>query len=136
MVAWAQLHAAESVPNTLLEASAALDMQLTAADRTSFKGMAEQEAVSRAHLGLGMYIRNEWFHSGRSDLPKSLQVLHLDDASSIVLTSYWRHLNGKPLEVERQISCFHRWWKEQHRLIAKAKAKGSSSYETPRFSCP
>ncbi|MCL2310268.1 MAG: hypothetical protein FWC42_08370 [Proteobacteria bacterium] len=127
-------HAAESVPNTLEEAFAALDKQLSAIERQKFQNAPESEAVALAHMGIGMRIRNEWFRAGGSALPRTLRVQHLDDASAIVLTSYWRHLNGKPLEVENQINCYHRWWQEQQRLIDEAK--GASSYKTPAFSCP
>ena len=128
--------AADPVPNTLEEAFALLNEQLPAAERQRFQNTPEREAVVLAHMGLGMYIRNEWFRAGRSALPAALQAEHLDDASAIVLTSYWRHLNAKPLDVKRQVSCYRRWWQEQQRLIGEAKAKGSSSYGTPAFSCP
>jgi hypothetical protein len=127
--------AAESaVPHTLEEAFAVLDKQLPAVERQKFQNTPEREAVTLAHMGLGMYIRNKWFRAGGSALPGVLRAQHLDDASGIVLTSYWRYLNGKPLEVESQISCHHRWWREQHRLIEETK--GSSSHGTPAFSCP
>jgi hypothetical protein len=132
----AQLLAVEPVPNTLEEAFALLDRTLAVTDRKSFKQQSEHKAVTSAHRGLGMYIRNQWFRAGRSPIPTQLRAQHLDDASSIVLTSYWRYLNGKPLEIERQISCYERWWQEQRRLMDAAKAKGESSYETPLFSCP
>jgi hypothetical protein len=127
-------HAAEPVPNTLEEAFAALDKRLPAVERSKFQNTPESQAVTFAHRGVGMYIRNQWFRAGGSALPKVLQAQHLDDASAIVLTSYWRHLNGKPLEIERQIDCYHRWWREQRRLINEAK--GASSYGIPVLSCP
>jgi hypothetical protein len=133
-LAWALSHA-ESVPNTLPEAFAALDKLLPASERTLFKRAPEREAVARSHMGLGTHMRNRWFRSGGSALPESLGAQHLDDASSIVLTSYWRHLNGKPLEVERQVDCYRRWV-EQQRLINVAKVNGSASYATPAFTCP
>jgi hypothetical protein len=128
--------AAEPVPNTLEEAFSALDNQLPSSERESFKNMPERQAVRRAHMGLGMYIRNDWFRRGGSALPQLLQARHLDDASSIVLTSYWRYLNGRPLDVEQQIACYHRWWAVQQRLREEANRKGSRSYPSPSFSCP
>ena len=127
--------AAESVPNTLEEAFVALDKQLSVEERQKFQSTPEGKAVALAHMGLGLYIRNEWFRAGGSALPKVLQAWSLDDASGIVLTSYWRHLNGKPLEVEKQINCYHQWWQKQKRLAREAKAKGASSYQMPEFSC-
>jgi len=130
------LFAGEPVPDTLEQAFHQLDKQLPSAERESFKKLPEREAVSQAHMGLGMYIRNAWFRTGKSALPGALEVQHLDDASSIVLTSYWRYLNGKPLGVEEQITCYRRWWVEQQRLEETAKSSGSTTYATPSFSCP
>jgi hypothetical protein len=130
------LRAGENVPNTLEQAFQHLDRQMSPAERESFKGLPERAAVTRAHRHLGMYIRNEWFRAGGSALPSLLRAQHLDDASSIILTSYWRHLNGKPVGLEAQITCYHRWWAEQHRLVEAAKSSGSSSHATPSFTCP
>jgi len=99
----------------------------------------EREAVVYAHMGVGLYIRNQWFRSGKSPLAGVLHQLgarSLDDASSMVLTSYWRHLNGKPLELEKQGACYQRWGNEQERLQKEAEAKGETSYNLPAFDCP
>jgi hypothetical protein len=130
---------ASEVPNTLSEAFVALDRQLTSQQQDAFKNTSEHEAVVTAHMSLGLYIRNAWFRSGQSKLPGQLYALgarSLDDMSSIVLTSYWRHLNGKPLKVEEQCACYARWWREEQRLESAAKAKGEISYSYPSFDCP
>jgi len=130
---------ASDVPNTIEEAFAFLSKLLPPSEVAAFKQLPEQEASVVSYMGVGMYIRNEWFRSGRSALPAQLQALgaqHIDDMSSMVLTSYWRHLNGKPLKLEAQGNCFRKWWQEQNRLIGEAKTKGSSAHGTPRFSCP
>ncbi len=125
-------------PNTLEEAFAALDAQLPAPERKKFMESTEDDAVISAHMGLGMWMRNEWFRHGGSALPGLLQARSLDDASSIVLTSYWRHLNARPLDVEGQVACYHRWWDEQQRLMdaAERDSAGNVTYRVPSFSCP
>jgi hypothetical protein len=128
-----------SVPNTLDEAFVALDTLLSSEDRISFMHKPEREAVTDAHFSLGMYIRNYWFRHGGSTLPGLLSdagAQSLDDMSSMVLTSYWRHLHHKPIELKQQGSCYERWWKEQERLEHEAKAKGQDSWRTPDFDCP
>lgn len=130
---------AGEVPDTLPQAFAALDQQLSSQQRDAFKNAPEATAVVRAHMSLGLYIRNVWFRSGHSKLPGQLHALgaqSLDDMSSVVLTSYWRHLNGKPLQVEKQCACYAKWWREQLLLESSAKAKGESSYSVPSFDCP
>ena len=61
-----------------------------------------------SHFTLGMGIRNEWLRSGK---PRTREVLfktkafkHLDDMSAMILTSYYRHLLGKEIDFEGQIS--------------------------------
>lgn len=129
----------EPIPNTLEEAYRSLDASLKQADRLEFMQRPEREAVLEAHFGVGLYIRNQWLRSGKSALVK---VLHekgaqsFDDMSSMILHSYWRHSNGKPIQLDEQGSCYRKWWSEQQRLIDQAKARGEDSYGSPNFRCP
>lgn len=130
---------ANGVPNTLEEAFVFLNTRLTTQEKEHFRKTSEQEAVTSAHMGLGMYIRNEWFRSGSSALPSWLRGLgarHIDDMTAMILTSYWRHLNGRPIQIEQQGTCYRKWWEEQHRIIEAAKAKGETSHGTASFVCP
>ncbi len=138
--AWSRADSPRSeIPNTLDQAYEALDRLLSARDRRAFMSRPEKEAVALAHMGLGLFIRNTWFRSGKSALPGVLYdfgARSLDDMSSMVLTSYWRHLNGKPIEIEKQGACYRRWSEEAERLESEAKAKAESSYQLPSFDCP
>ncbi len=130
---------ADEVPQTLDQAFFALDHQLSWQQRELFKSEPESKAVTNAHMGLGMYIRNTWFRAGHSRLVDQLHAAgarSLDDMSSILLTPYWRHLNEKPLDVAGQGACYAKWWKEQMRLKDEAIASGKNSYGTPKFDCP
>jgi hypothetical protein len=131
--------AAGTVPNTLDEAFASLDASLTPDQRLAFMERPEREAISEAHFGIGLFIRNQWLRSGKSALTGELHQLgavSFDDMSSMILASYWRHLHGKPIELEQQGACYKRWSLAQQILINEAKAHGSSSYSTPNFDCP
>jgi Domain of unknown function (DUF6794) len=124
-------------PNTLEDAFQELDRLLPANTKQIFKSKPEQKAVIDAHFGLAMFIRNEWFRSGRSSLPGRLHSLgarSFDDMSDMILRSYWRHLNGTSIDIEKQGACYERWWQKQRRLIAEAKDK--RCHEVPSFSCP
>jgi hypothetical protein len=127
---------AQDVPNTLDEAFSSLDRTLSVEQRDDFSHKPEAKAVIDAHMGLGAYIRNNWFRAGHSKLADRLRntgAQALDDVSSMVLVSYWRHLNGVPIRLAEQGSCYRRWWDEQRRL--EAASQGSGSYSVPRFSC-
>ena len=62
-----------------------------------------QEAMIQYHMGLGLWIRNNWGLWQASSLYRYLNELglsHPDDMSGVILESYWRHLNNKPLDVK------------------------------------
>jgi hypothetical protein len=65
------------------------------------------------HLTLGMWIRNHWGlwkGSRLADYFKSRDVRHPDDMSAIILTSFWRHLNGQPIGFEEQSEVYREYW--------------------------
>jgi hypothetical protein len=87
------------VPQTIEQAFGVLDNLLTPEDRSSFMLKPEGRAVIEAHMSVGLYIRNTWFRSARTALHGYLRekgARSLDDASSLLLTAYWRYLNGLP----------------------------------------
>jgi hypothetical protein len=91
------------VPQTIEQAFSALDKVLTSADRNSFMRKPERKAVIEAHMLVGLYIRNAWFRSTRTALNGYLRekgARSLDDASSLLLTIYWRHLNGLSTDLD------------------------------------
>ncbi|HJX55048.1 MAG TPA: DUF6794 domain-containing protein [Polyangia bacterium] len=59
------------------------------------------------HHDLGMWMRNNWglWHGSRlATWLLAKGVHHPDDMSGIILRSYWRHLRGKPIQLEKQIA--------------------------------
>jgi hypothetical protein len=66
------------------------------------------------HHTLGRQIRNKWGLWTKSELYKyfnGLGIHHPDDMSSIILTSYWRVKNKKPINLDEQIKFHLDWWK-------------------------
>lgn len=121
------------------EAFHALDSSLDDTQRAAFMHTPERKATAEAHMGLGLYIRNEWFRQGKSPLVGLLTMKgahSLDDASAMILTSYWRYLNGKPINLEAQGACYIEWWAQQRTLLIEAEAAGRNSYATPDLNCP
>ena len=80
-----------------------------------FLQLNEEKAIVNAHHNLGQWIRNNWeLWTGDSNLCKwfnSNQIQHPDDMSSIILTSYHRHMNGKDIELEKQINDIQNFYK-------------------------
>lgn len=69
----------------------------------------EDDEIASEHFGLGLWMRNNWGLWAGSRLAKyfrSIGVNHPDDMSSIILSNFKLHLNGKPLEVEKQVAYY------------------------------
>lgn len=105
------------IPNNLLECFEQLDaILIDSEDKDWFKSAEEEEAVAQSHHGLGRWIRNNWGlwskESKLYDYLFKLELSHPDDMSSVILTSYHRHLNDKELELDEQIKFYIDYWKK------------------------
>tara|TARA_R110000868_G_scaffold89829_3_gene249810 strand:- start:710 stop:1093 length:384 start_codon:yes stop_codon:yes gene_type:complete len=79
--------------------------------------MSEEEFVLNSHMGLGMWIRNNWGLWKRKKLAdyfNTIGVYHPDDMSGIILTSYYRELNGENWKVDNQVENYKLFWKEKN----------------------
>lgn len=109
------------VPKTLNECFAQLNAEL---DPKMIKKIKEgsEENLAQYHFGLGMSIRNRWGLWAHSPLAQSLAAMgaqHPDDMSGIIIESYWRHLNGLPLDVDKQLDKYNAYWAEQRAAALK-----------------
>ena len=94
-------------PKNLTECIQMLDHILKKEDKEKAKTLTESEFLIETYFGTGMGIRNEWIRSGNPELVTFFLdqgVKHLDDMSAMILTSYYRHLLGKEIDFEGQIS--------------------------------
>ena len=96
-------------PKNLTECIQMLDKNLKTEDKDYIKTLTEDEFFMESHFTIGMGIRNEWIRSGNPELVKFFLdegVKHPDDMSAMILTSYYRHLLGKEIDFEGQISAY------------------------------
>lgn len=120
-------------PETLDECYAYLDKFLQ--DKEVFKSCSDDQVTAIAHHGLGRWLRNQWhlwwsekFAEGalsekdslypqtKPELKKyfeSLGITHPDDMSGIVILSYHRKLNNKPIELEKQVEETIKFYKNE-----------------------
>jgi len=94
-------------PKNLTECIQMLDKNLKKEDKDYIKTLTEEEFFMESHFTIGMGIRNEWIRSGNPELVTFFLdqgVKHPDDMSAMILTSYYRHLLGKEIDFEGQIS--------------------------------
>ena len=72
-----------------------------------------EEDMIQYHHGLGRWIRNNWELWAGSRLAKyfnDIGINHPDDMSGIILDSYWRQLNEKPIKLDEQIKYYQEYW--------------------------
>lgn len=105
---------ADAIPVDLAGAIARLDALLSPEDIEVLRSGSEED-MALYHHGLGTSLRNSWGLWGGSPLARWFNdrgIRHPDDMSAIILTSYWRHLNGRPIELESQIRYYQRYWQD------------------------
>lgn len=69
--------------------------------------------MAKYHHSLGVWIRNNWGLWSNSRLKKyfnGLGIHHPDDMSGIILASFWRSLNNKPIQLKEQIKYYRDYW--------------------------
>jgi hypothetical protein len=80
-----------------------------------FKNKPEGVAISSEGSKAGIWIRNNWIRgAGNPKLTNyfnSLGINHPDDISEIILTSLHRHLNHRPISLDKQIAHYKTYWK-------------------------
>ena len=100
------------IPNNLKECFEILDDSIQG--KEEFESLTEKKIIANSHMGLGMFLRNNWgLWTRDSKLAKwfvSKGIQHADDMSGIILTSYHRYLNGKDLNVDEQIESYRNFW--------------------------
>jgi hypothetical protein len=116
------------IPTDLEDCFKELKKMLPADLVEKMKSGPEKDMI-KYHHGLGTWLRNNWglwAGSRLRDYFKKLGLAHPDDMSSVVLYSFWRHLNGKPLKVDEQVKYYQEYWKkmkEKQKKTGKKKTK-------------
>lgn len=104
------------IPKDLEECFAELTRLLSPEDMASFKKEKEAQACTDFHMGLGMWMRNNWGLWAGSRLGfyfNDMGVFHPDDMSSIILHSFHRKLNGQEIQLDKQVEFFKAYWEKQ-----------------------
>lgn len=102
-------------PNTLEEAMECFKELLSPADQVEITRMSEDD-LSRLHMGLGMWIRNNWgLWDEQSEMckhMKSLGFVHADDMSGSLMREFWARMNGLPSKLAEEIEYYKNYWKK------------------------
>jgi hypothetical protein len=101
------------IPKNLEDCFKQIDSFWPDSTKMKIKAWSEQEFAGRAHMGFGMWMRNNWQLWGGSRLSKyfnELGVFHPDDMSGIILDSYHRYLTGKEINLQKQVNLSKAYW--------------------------
>ncbi len=112
------------IPKDLDECFVQLEKLLKPEDIEKMRGGTENDMI-RYHMSLGMWMRNNWGLWGGSRLAKWFNtqgIEHPDDMSGIILDSFWRHLNNKPIKLDQQVKFYQDYWKQQESIQQEAPA--------------
>jgi len=102
--------------------------------KTYFKNLPEKEAVLELHLSYSrIAIRGGWnLWKGSNELSSyfnNLGIHHPDDMSSIIVTSFHRRLNSKPLELQKQLKHYIDSWEKRIENTAKMEVRNKAFYD-------
>ncbi len=104
----------KNIPTNLTEAIQQLTSSISPEQQIKFMDMDEADFTSDAHLLFGASIRNEWgLWKDDSPLVKwfnSIGIEHADDMSSIVITSFYRTITSKTIDLYSQIKEIQDYW--------------------------
>jgi hypothetical protein len=104
------------VPLNLTQALDTLDRASSGAVQLMMRS-GEEGVTIELHDSLGLWIRNNWGLYDKGALYQDLAKRGLrypDDMSALVLTSWWRRIHGRPLDVAGQVKVFQ----ETNRVLA------------------
>lgn len=115
VAAFAQRDSAIYIPKDLNDCHRVLNSMLDDSTKALIMSMTEKEFTAGAHLGLGMWMRNNWGLWGGSRLQTYMTgkgLRHPDDMSGLILTTYWRRMHHEPLRVRKEVRKYQVYWKE------------------------
>ena len=88
--------------------------------------LGTEKDLAQYHLGLGMWMRNNWAlwkGSRLSEWFNQKGILEPDNMSGIILKSYWRQLNSRPIELDKQIAFYEEYRKKVQEADEREKKR-------------
>jgi hypothetical protein len=104
----------KNIPFGLRNTIKQIDRNLNDTIKYDFKIAPENVATTKHHFGLGLNIRNGknlWKGGILKTFFRLNGIKHPDDMSDIILTTYHRKLNNKPIEFKKQKKYYKEYWK-------------------------
>ena len=115
------------IPLDLDDCFVQLERLLKAEDVAAMRAGSEADMIMYHH-GLGTWLRNNWglWRGSRlSEWFNAHGIQHPDDMSGIILTSFWRHLHDKDVDLPGQISRYRAYWEEQRKYAEEERKRAA-----------
>jgi hypothetical protein len=123
----------KGLPKDLDEAITYFEIKWTTPDKEEFI----KDSLKSVHFSVGMWIRNNWIHGQRDTLLvqyfNKMGIFHPDDMSSIILTSLYRKLTNTPIDLDKQIVVYKKYWKEINDCATKQRDLATENYKKLRI---
>lgn len=104
-----------AIPRNLDEAILYFKQHWTKTELDNFKYQKEDLATTNLHFSTGLWIRNNWIRGKRNNSLCSyfnkLGISNPDDISTVILTSLHRTLNGKKIDLDKQVEIYSNYAK-------------------------
>jgi hypothetical protein len=103
------------IPKDIDDCMRLLDSMFSDSLKVKIKKMTEDEFTSKLHHSLGMRLRNGWYLWSGSRLSSyfnSIGIYHPDNYTSIIFTSYHRHLLGNEIKLDEQVNLYQENYKK------------------------
>ena len=122
----------EQMPRNVDEAVTFFEKQWTEKQKQDFKNKPENNAVTKLHYSVGLWIRNNWIYGKRNkalaEYFLKLGIRAPDDMSSIILISLHRKLNNKPIDLNEQVNAYKAAWKPVLDCEKRAREQVAQTY--------
>ncbi len=104
------------IPNNLEETYKIID-NLDIVGKKDWLKTNEEESISISHMGLGMWIRNNFkLWEEKSELKNwfidNYFIDHPDDISAIILMYYHQKKNGNKINLKQKLCSFYSHWEK------------------------
>jgi hypothetical protein len=118
------------IPTDLDDAHRELARLFPPAEIERIRAMPQEDDMIEYHMGLGVYLRNEWGlwkGSRLSEYFDTLGVDHPDDISGIILNTFWCKLHDQPFRLQERAAYYQEYWRSVE------KPKGGSPNDGARI---
>lgn len=103
----------EYLLNSLEDCFRELNSLIKQKGRKELLQISEEQFLFQSHFEIGAWIRNNWIREGRVTFIETLRekgARHIDDISAIILTSYYRYLHGRDINLDEQLAFYRDYW--------------------------